>query len=263
MVERFPVQAGCEPWSATGDGENARIGICVLHGFTGNPHTSRPLGQGLSRRGFTVEVPRLPGHGTHWRDMAETTYDDWRNKVREVLDDLEQRCDAVFCAGLSMGGTLAIDMAWERTATLDGAIPINATVLPREGFLAAVAPLLEKIIKRVPAKAAGLVENDAKKPGVDEHAYDMVPTVPANSFLAAAKTLHARLEDIRVPLLVAYAPEDHSVPCENSREVIRRVPNAEELILNNSYHLATVDNDADLLEEKIAEFALRHAKPSG
>ena len=70
--------AGTDPFSAKGSGARGSVGIALIHGFTGSPASLRPLGELLARRGFTVEVPRLPGHGTTWRDMLRTRYDDWR-----------------------------------------------------------------------------------------------------------------------------------------------------------------------------------------
>jgi len=38
--------------------------LLLLHGFTGNPITMRSLTDAFVAAGFTVSVPRLPGHGT-------------------------------------------------------------------------------------------------------------------------------------------------------------------------------------------------------
>ncbi len=68
-----PIIPGAEPWSAPG-GSN---GVLVLHGFTGNPQSMRPLAEALAAAGFTVELPLLPGHGTAVEDMVPTRWEDW------------------------------------------------------------------------------------------------------------------------------------------------------------------------------------------
>ncbi len=253
-----PIIAGAEPWSSPGAGENGRIGILLCHGFTGNPSSVRWLGEQLAARGFAMELPRLPGHGTHWLDMAKTSYDDWRAGFVAALEELKARTDHVIVAGLSMGGTIALDVAWEHERDLAGVVAINATVLERDGLLAKLAPVLQYIVPIAPAKAAGLVENDAARAGVDEKAYAFVPAAAGNSFLSQLARVRRQLTQLHLPVLVAYSPQDHSVPPANSRAILDLLGSwGEELALPRSYHLATMDLDRELLEERIAEFARR------
>src|SRR5690606_28550399 len=84
---------GAEPWSAAGTGERARTGVVVLHGFTGNPNSTRPLGERLAAEGYRVEVPRLPGHGTDVRDLGRTRYADWVAAAEEVVERVAAATD--------------------------------------------------------------------------------------------------------------------------------------------------------------------------
>ncbi len=261
MPDRFPVIPGAEPWSAPGRGERARIGIVVSHGFTGNPTSTRPLGEALAAKGFAVEVVRLPGHGTHWRDMAKTRYADWRWEVERALDTLRKAGKTVVLVGLSLGGSIALDLACARPVDVAGVVAINATVLDREGFVAKAAPVLEKILPVVPAKAAGLTKDDIAKGG-SEHAYDWVPAKAGNSFLKELARLRNGLSTMKVPVLVAHSVQDHSVPPENSKAILELLAGKDvtELALERSYHVATLDHDAELLVERITEFADRVGK---
>ena len=71
MSELIP---GAEPFSH--EGTNGH-GALVVHGFTGNPQSMRPLAEAFAHAGYTVELPLLPGHGTKVEDMLETGWDDW------------------------------------------------------------------------------------------------------------------------------------------------------------------------------------------
>jgi len=263
MSDRFPIIPGAEPWSAPGSGERANTGIVVAHGFTGNPTSTRAFGEALAERGFAVEVVRLPGHGTHWRDMAKTRYGDWRWQVEQALDGLHRDGKKVVLVGLSMGGTIALDLACARGKDVAAVVPINCTILDREGLLAKAAPLLEKILPVVPASAAGLVKNDIAKGG-DEHAYDMVPTRAANSFLKELRRIRDGLADLAAPTVVAYSVQDHSVPTENSKKLIELLAgrDVKELPLERSYHVATLDFDVDVLLDAITELGDRVGKGS-
>lgn len=260
----FPILEGAEAWSSPGSGPLGRVGVVVVHGFTGNPVSTRPLGEALARRGFAVEVPRLPGHGTHFRDMVRTRYADWRAEVEASVTRLRARAERVVLVGLSMGGALVLDVAC-RDGDLAGVVPINAPILDREGLLAKLAPFLEKLLPVVPASAAGLVANDAAKPGVDERAYAWVPAAAGNSLLRELPRLRRELATLRAPVLVVWSALDHSVPPENSRAIARLAHQArvEELVLERSCHLATLDLEAELLEERVAAFAERCGTATG
>ncbi len=256
MSDRHPILPGAEAWSAAGSGTRASVAVVVSHGFTGNPNSTRPLGEALAAKGFAVEVVRLPGHGTHWRDMARTRYAGWRDEVARAVDVHHGAGKRVVVVGLSLGGTIALDLAATKPGRVSGIVPINGTILDREGLLAKVAPLLEMVIPVVSAGMAGLKDNDIAKGG-DEKAYPMVPTKAAGSVLKELARIRAGLARITIPALVAYSPQDHSVPPENSRAMVRMMSAAQvtELVLERSYHVATLDHDFDLLVSGITTLA--------
>ncbi len=257
MSKTYPVLDGATAWRTTGVGEHAKTGIVVLHGFTGNPQSVRDLAETLAREGFTIDMPRLPGHGTHWRDMARTRYGDWRAEAENALDRLRAQCTKIFIVGLSMGGTIGLDIAQARPGHVAGVVPINCTILDRDGLLAKLAPLLSHILPAVPAGSAGLVEDDVAKAGVKESAYKWVPTKAATSLVKQLPRLRARLVDLRVPLLVAYSAQDHSVPPENSKavpDIVGTNGTVTLLELPRSYHLATIDLDRPMLDAAILAF---------
>lgn len=250
---------GAAAWSATGEGERASVGIAVVHGFTGNPNSTRPVAERLNRDGYTVEVPLLPGHGTTVKDMARTRYADWRREAERALDDLRSRCEQVVLVGLSMGGTICLDLAGSRPDDVAGVVPINAQLLSPEQLLAKLAPVLQHLIPIVPRDLAGLPSDDIAKPGADERAYPHVSAKAAQSLIVELPRIRAQLIDAVMPMLVAYSPQDHSVPAKNSKAIREYVGSTDvtELVLDRSYHVATLDYDAELLEDEIVTFVER------
>jgi carboxylesterase len=251
-----PIRPGAEPLSAAGHGALAKLGILVLHGFTGSPVSVRPLAQLLSKRGFAIELPRLPGHGTRPLDLVPTRYADWRAEALAALTRLRSRTQQVCVVGLSMGGTLALDLA--TTEAVDGVVTINAQILDRGGLVVKLGPIIEKLLPIAPASAAGLTKNDIKKGG-DEDAYAWVAAAAGNSLVRALPQVRARLKALTCPLLVIYSRDDHSVPTDNSKVLPSLVgtpsANVAVLELQDSYHVATLDNDLPLIDSKVASFA--------
>ena len=79
-----PYSAPARP-DLTGD---RRIGVLLSHGFSGQPASIRPWGEALADRGYAVEVPRLPGHGTTWQELNTLTFADWYGEVTRAFDRL-------------------------------------------------------------------------------------------------------------------------------------------------------------------------------
>jgi carboxylesterase len=98
LVASVTVLAGAEPLSFAG-GSN---GALVMHGFGGTPATVRPLAEAFVAAGWSVESPRLPGHGTTVADMLTTGWVDWVAEAERALEVLVRRSTTVVVAGLSM-----------------------------------------------------------------------------------------------------------------------------------------------------------------
>ena len=138
MPDQHPIIAGAEPLNVAG----GPVGVLVLHGFTGNPSSMRGLATAFVEAGHTVEMPRLPGHGTDVEDMLRTGWSDWSAAAEAALVDLQSRTDEVVVAGLSMGGSLTAWLA-TRHPELAGIICINPAVAPQDEMLSVVTAMVE------------------------------------------------------------------------------------------------------------------------
>jgi carboxylesterase len=237
--------AGAEPFARPGggpegDAPDGRTGVLLLHGFTGNPSSMRPWGEHLAAEGFAVRAPLLPGHGTSWQDCNTSTEQQWLQAVDDALDELAADCDRVVVAGLSMGGTLAIRTAERRPADVAGLVLVNPALLTQR-LDAKLLPLLARL---TPSWAP--IGNDIKKSGVQELAYPKLPTRAMLSLRRLWAQTRADLESVTAPLLVFRSREDHVVEPASVALLLARVRSSDvtEVVLEDSYHVATLDNDA-------------------
>jgi carboxylesterase len=243
------IMPGAEPFSSAG-GPN---GALVLHGYTGNPHSMRPLATALADAGFTVELPLLPGHGTTVEEMLKTGWPDWSGAAEAAYTDLAGRCERVVIAGLSMGGTLTCWLA-SRHPEVAGIICVNPAVEPPaesffqmlDGFIATGAPTMPAI------------GSDIAMPDTTELAYDSTPIAPLKDLLTAITDLEPHLSDIRCPLLLFTSPQDHVVSPTASDLLASRVSGpVERVVLERSYHVATLDYDGPEINRRSVEFAIK------
>jgi carboxylesterase len=251
-----PVLTGAEPFAADGSGPDGRIGVVVSHGFTGTPQSMRPWAEHLAAAGFTVRLPRLPGHGTTWQEMNDTRWPDWYGEVRRAYTELEARCDQVFAVGLSMGGTLVTKLAEDLGDKIAGLVLVNVSYgTPRRD--AAMAKYLTWAVKSRPG-----IGSDIKKAGISELGYDKTPLKAFVSLQQLWKVVVADLGKLSAPVLYFRSTEDHVVEPLSATllHAGATATSVTEVALTNSYHVATVDNDAEQIFAGSVEFIRQHAR---
>jgi len=248
MAEEVWVDA--EPFSF----EGGKTGVLVVHGFTGCTQSMLPLGEGLAAAGFTVMGPRLPGHGTSVQDLRPRKWEEWTGEAEKSLQELLGRCDKVFVTGLSMGGTITCFLGERYAGKLAGLMPINAAVAKLNPMLP-LTPIAKYVLKTIPG-----VGSDIKDPNSKESAYDKVPVPAAAELYKLMKATKADIAKITAPILIFSSREDHVVSTKNGPFILEHVSSTDREIvwLENSYHVATIDNDKQLIIDRCVEFINKH-----
>jgi carboxylesterase len=241
-----PVIAGAEPYSASGDTR----GALVLHGFTGNPQSMRGLAVALADAGFTVELPLLPGHGTAIEDMLDTRWKDWSHAAEQAYVELAARTDSVVVVGLSMGGSLSVWLA-EHHPEIAALSLVNPLLVPPDddtiGFVQAMIDAGDEV-------APG-IGSDIAREGVVESAYPGMPLQAALSLFEGVAEVEALLDHVGCPVLLFTSTQDHVVdPGSSARLVEKAKGPVDQVILERSYHVATLDYDKDEIETRTVEF---------
>jgi carboxylesterase len=248
----MPVMPGAEPFFHSG----GHTGALLCHGFTGSPASLRPWAARLAAAGLTVSLPRLPGHGTTWQDMAHTRWEDWYAEVDRAYEELRGHSDEIFLMGLSMGGCLALRMAQLRGDGVAGLVLVNPS-LAADTKLFLLAPMLKLVVPSL--KGIG---SDIKKEGAHELSYDRVPVRAAATLPQLWKVTKQQLPEVTQPVLVYLSTTDHVVGPASMRVLRAALPAARLTVREcaNSYHVATLDNDADQIFDGSLEFVRAHSR---
>ena len=230
--------------------------VLVLHGFTGSPFSMRPWAEHLAASGFRVELPRLPGHGTSWRELNVTGWQDWYACAERALLTLTEATGRpAGVAGLSMGGALALRLAQRHPDLVTGLALVNPVVNitdPRIRFL--------RLIRLLTSSLPGIA-GDVAKPGADEGGYDRTPLHALFSQSHLWALVRRDLGAVRTPLLVHRSRQDH-VADPSSVALIAEVTASDDrtfVVLDRSYHVATLDHDAPTIFAGSVEFFTRLA----
>ncbi|MFF4013715.1 alpha/beta hydrolase [Streptomyces sp. NPDC001843] len=251
----MPVLPGAEPYRHDG----GPVGVVLCHGFTGAPQSLRPWAEHHAAHGLTVSLPLLPGHGTSWEDMQVTGWQDWYAEVDRELRLLRERCARVFVAGLSMGGALALRLAARHGEKVDGVVVVNPANKVH-GLSAYALPVARHLVRTTRG-----IASDIAKEGASELGYDRVPLHAAHSLRNFFRLVDGELPQVTQPLLLLRSARDHVVPAADSARVLSRVSSIDvtEVVLEHSYHVATLDHDADRIFEESLAFIGRLAPSVG
>ena len=241
--------SSAEPFSADG----GPVGVLVLHGFTGSTQTVRDWAAHLAAAGLTVRAPLLAGHGRTWQDLAKTGWTDWYADAERAFLSLSQKCPQVFVAGISMGGCLALRLAETQGSLVSGVVLVNPS-LAADSPVIALAPVLKYVVKSV--KSIG---GDIKKPGAAERAVKRTPVASVATLPQMWRTTAASLASVTQPLLVFRSTVDHVVGQASMKVLITALPGTEVRPLDDSYHVATLDNDAPEIFDGTLSFIQKHA----
>ncbi|GGS55112.1 esterase [Planobispora rosea] len=247
----MPVMPGAEPYHHVG----GPVGVLLCHGFTGSPQSLRPWGEYLAAAGLSVALPRLPGHGTTWQEMNHTRWEDWYAALDKELADLRGRCSDVFVMGLSLGGCMALRLAEVHGTEIRGVVVVNPSIA-NDVPLLKLAPLLKLFVPSVPG-----VAGDIKKAGATELGYTRTPVRAAASLPRLWALTQSQLDRLVQPVLVFHSPQDHVVKPTSVRILREKLTggNLDVVELADSYHVATLDNDADQIFAGSLEFIRANA----
>jgi carboxylesterase len=251
-----------------------RSGVLLIHGLTGTPTEMRLIAKGLNRNGFTVHAMQLAGHCGNEEDLLKTGRHDWYRSVCEAADKLRAEVDHMFVAGLSMGALLALKLAADRPDEVDGLGLYGTTfvydgwTIPFIGKLSFMLPLVTSLgfgrhakfhecfpygIKdeRIRQRIAGAMLSGAS----DEAGLPGNPWPSLAEFYRLSFRVRRQLADVRTPCLVVHAKDDDVASLKNVRYVVRGVSGpVETVLLENSYHMITVDQERDVVIDRSTRF---------
>jgi carboxylesterase len=245
-MEVVPGTAADLPFAADG----ARVGVVLSHGFTGTPASVRPWAEHLAAAGLTVRLPLLPGHGGRWQETNRSRWPQWYGEVERAFEEVAARSDVVVACGLSMGGCLVTRLAEVHADRIAGLVLVNPSFGTRR-LDARLAPYLCWALR-----SWSSIGGDIKKPGVVEPEVDRTPLIAFASLTKLWQVTVRDLPRVTAPVLMYRSRVDHVVDSLSGELLFARATNTtvREVILENSYHVATLDHDAETIFDGSLDF---------
>ncbi len=229
-------------------------GVLAVHGYTGRPGEMDYLAQSLHRQGWSVSVPRLPGHATSRSDLLRCTWKDWYRRVLDAYYDLRSCCDKVFVAGLSMGGLLTLMLAQEEPCdALALAAPVVLTTrqVPLSVSSWAGRLIQPKKLKDFEHQFEG--EHSPEGRFLEDEYWSWLLPSAVGQLASLQRKTNARLKRVTAPTLVLTSKRDQVISQRAGEFLQKRLGSQEfsHIVYERSGHVITNDCEKQRAAEDI------------
>lgn len=251
--------------------QGSRFAVLLIHGLTGTPKEMDSLARRLHRYGFTVSIPVLAGHCSTIDSLLSTNKTDWLASIEQEYCRLVSQGYKVFIGGLSAGATMSILLA-DKYSDIAG-LALYSITLRCDGWsvsrLGVLLPLLLKIplfrnhyrfkeshpygIKNEPLRERIVMKLESGDSSAAGHT--STPGVILYEMLDLAKDSRLVMPRGKVPALIVHAQEDDLASVSNALYVHKHYAGPNELLLlQDSYHLVTIDQERQSVADATARF---------
>jgi len=196
-----------------------KMGLLALHGYSGCPYSFREILDALKGLGYTIHIPRLPGHGTCGEDFVRSSWVDWLRRSVDAYYDLSSSCDQVDIIGFSMGGALTIILASMFKPRKVVVIAPALMLSDRKLVLSGLISLFKKKLRNNYSEKSDLPEYQYL---INEYLSYYWP-LQTKSLLKLAKMARRSLQDVVADMLILAGEKDDIVPLRAAKFAYQKV----------------------------------------
>ena len=244
----------------------AGLSALLVHGLTGTPYEMRYLGERLAAQGIRVRGIRLAGHAAAPEELGQATQENWYESVLRGFEELRGYGDPIIVVGLSCGAVLAARLAEDQPDAVAGLVMLApAFFLPRSQTLAlraiSVLGAMTKTIYLHNQRSSDIHDQSAV---LIHPTCRLMPLCAPIELLKLSAIVRARLDRIRQPALIMHSINDHTCPAKKNVDyVMQHLGSARKrlVMLEESYHVITVDSDKDRIANEVLVFAEQFRAP--
>ena len=247
------------------------VGVLLIHGLGGTPVELRFVAQGLNRAGYTVYSPLMVGHGGSEELLNTTTWQEWYRSVEEAHDLLKERCDIILVGGLSSGAMLALHLAAQRPQHVQGALLFSPTMWPN-GWAIPWYFVFFKLVRQKwfanlfrlkECPPYGIKDERIRKFVLDSLQSDGRPLDDifgrrggtVLEFKRLVNAVRRELAAVKQPTLIFHPRFDDQTDIDNTIRLLRRLGGlVDVVVLDDSYHMVTLDRQRALVVERSVAF---------
>jgi carboxylesterase len=250
-----------------------RNGVLLVHSLGGSPLELKFVANTLGQSGYTVYCPMLPGLAGGTDVSGLSSWQDWYAALETAYDQLSEECDTVIVGGVSAGTMLALRLAALRPEKIRGLMLFSPTIWPN-GWAIPWYFNLFRIVKQ--RWVARLFQFRARNPhGIkDERLRNFIlDSLSGNNsiedmfgrggglvyeFRKLVRSVKPLLGQVRQHAVIFHPRHDDQSDLSNAMTLQRKLAGMVEVcVLDDCYHMVTLDRQRGYVAERAKEFALR------
>lgn len=251
-----------------------KVGVLLFHSLGGTPMELKFLAQGIARQGYTVSCPMLPGMANGTDVLSLSRWQDWYAEAEKAFDELKSKCDTVLIGGLSAGSILAVRLAQQRPNEVDGLLAFAPTLWPNGWSIPWYFSFYRLVTQRWFARMFrfklrdphGIKDERVRNfmieafkgsgPGI-EQVYAR-PGVMVLEFHRLVRAVIRNLGGCTAPAIIVHPRHDDQSDLSNTMILQKKLGGyVETVVLEDSYHMVTLDRQRDVVMERAVDFVRR------
>ncbi|MCV0369171.1 alpha/beta fold hydrolase [Filomicrobium sp.] len=251
-----------------------KVGVLLFHSLGGTPMELKFLAQGIARNGYTVSCPMLPGMANGTDVLSLSRWQDWYAEADKAFDELKAKCDTVLIGGLSAGSIVAMRLAQQRSNEVEGLLVFAPTLWPNGWAIPWYFNFYRLVTQRWFARMFRFKQREphgikdervrnfmieafkGSGPGV-EQAYAR-SGVMVLEFHRLVKAVKRNLGACTAPAIIVHPRHDDQSNLSNTLVLQKDLGGyVETIVLDDSYHMVTLDRQRDIVMERAVDFVQR------
>ena len=257
---------------------HSSLPLLLFHGLISSPQEFGLISLAMRNSGVDLHCPEIPGYTL---DTANRSPDwtKWSKAATQLVDDFSTDDTPVILGGLCTGGVLATAAALQTRRRIAGLVLMSPTFVYDGWGLSPIRHLRHlgywtgldrffSVAEREPygvknAKIRKWVVRELTERATSAAGPSHIPLPALREGERMMAHVRAQLAKIDCPLLLMHAREDEITSLESVRDLFDSLPvrDKEFAVLENSYHMITIDNDRHEVARLLEAFVKRITEP--
>jgi len=231
--------------------ENERGLFLILHGWGSRAEKWRAVGELLTKKGYRVIIPDLPGFGKSDEPATPWNLDSYCDFIEEFVKALA--LTNFFLLGHSFGGALAVKCSLKFSGKIDKLFLVGAACFRSKDIRKRLFYIIAKVLKIFSFfPGYQFFRKGFYKFIIRQSDYPYTDGVMKDIYLKIIKEdLSDTLSLVKVPTMIIWGEKDDVVPLKNAYLINRKIKNSQLVIIPKGDHYLE-----QKLPEKLSEIIL-------
>ncbi len=226
----------------------------ILHGWGSNSDRWVPIAEQISKKGFKVIVPDLPGFGKSDALLMPWNTNNYINWLELFIKDLN--LSDFYLLGHSFGGALSSKIAVKHVQDVKKLFLVSAACVRKKTATKSFSAVIAKIIKLFYfLPYYGLFRKAVYKFIIRKSDYVYVEGIMKQTYLnVVAEDLSFHLPFIKVPTVIIWGSKDEFTPIDEAYFINKQIKNSKLIVVPEAGHDIN-RKQPEVLAEKVLENA--------